>query len=261
MSKLADVESRSWAWLFEHAWRPNPETKQRLRLNVPDTVLFSEAEPTLWLFTTKEGELKRKSSDKLKMTLIRDQLLLRASEMVARSENIGRPRQPSHEYVAVVRYGSARTLASEMHAIVLDEVTVDKMAKDRPGGILSLQLFVPTRAESGSRFRCEAIRDAHNKLRFRCEKLCYLGNEKGAPHPRSQEVSDESAGAAAFGADDRASTAAFALKSNMRGFNSRLEESVARLVAHLEAVSHVRVVSIEADFIQDATREGHAEES
>ena len=60
MSKLADVESRSWAWLFEHAWRPNPETKQRLRLNVPDTVLFSEAEPTLWLFTTKEGELKRK---------------------------------------------------------------------------------------------------------------------------------------------------------------------------------------------------------
>ena len=50
---------RGWAWVFEQAWRPHPDTQERLRMHVPDTVLFNEGEPFLWVFTSKEGQLKR----------------------------------------------------------------------------------------------------------------------------------------------------------------------------------------------------------
>ena len=42
------VTPRGWAWVFEQAWQPHPETHERLRLQVPDTVLFNESEPMLW---------------------------------------------------------------------------------------------------------------------------------------------------------------------------------------------------------------------
>ena len=177
---LEAPEQRSWAWLFEHAWQPHPDTNERLRLHVPDTVIYRDGQPVLWVFTTKEGELKRKGSDKLKTPLVRDQLLQRASECASGSGVDTR-------YIAVARSGHLKSLASDVTSAVLDAGAVHEMTKQgMPGSLLSLQQFVPARAGSGSRFRCEATRDPKTTLlRFRCDKLCYLGGLGGrdAPHP------------------------------------------------------------------------------
>jgi hypothetical protein len=239
---MGDPEQRRWVWLFEHAWQPHPDTKERLRLHVPDTVIYRDGEPVLWVFTTKEGELKRKGSDKLKTLLVRDQLLQRASERAFGSGGDTR-------YIAVARSGHMKSQASDVTTAVLEAGAVHEMTKQAmPASLLSLQQFVPARAGSGSRFRCEATRDPKTMvLRFRIDKLCYLGALGGrdAPHPRSAE------GEAAQAVLSEPPQPAFALRCVMQAFNAQLEGFVNRLVSHVEAVSHVRVISIEADFVQD----------
>ena len=240
---LEAPEQRSWAWLFEHAWQPHPDTNERLRLHVPDTVMYRDGQPVLWVFTTKEGELKRKGSDKLKTPLVRDQLLQRASECASGS-GVGT------RYIAVARSGHLKSLASDVTSAVLDAGAVHEMAKQAmPDSLLSLQQFVPARAGTNSRFRCEATRDPKTTLlRFRCDKLCYLGGLGGrdAPHPRSAE------GEAAQAACSEPLQPVFALRCVMQAFNAQLERLVNRLVSHVEAVSHLRVIHIEADFVQDS---------
>ena len=83
----------------------------------------------------------------------------------------------------------------------------------------------------------------------RVDKLCYLGRSTGAdaPHPHADVEGGGSASAGGGGGGG----GAFALKSFMTAFNKELEDCVKRLVSHVEAVSRVRVMQIEADFIQD----------
>ena len=64
----------AWHWIWRHICRERPDTGKRLNLLVSSTVLFSRGEPTLWVFTSKSGEVMRRMSDKLKPHIVRDQL-------------------------------------------------------------------------------------------------------------------------------------------------------------------------------------------
>ena len=58
MAAKADAATpRGWAWIFEHAWRAHPETGERLRLHVADTVLFNEAERVRVLARVRQAVL------------------------------------------------------------------------------------------------------------------------------------------------------------------------------------------------------------
>ncbi len=46
--------------IYNYLWKCPKEIAENLKLNIPDTVLFSNNVPTEWIFTNKEGFLKKK---------------------------------------------------------------------------------------------------------------------------------------------------------------------------------------------------------
>ena len=96
-SLLSREEEQGWPWVWELIGRPRPETHQRLRIRVADTVVFREGYPRTWVFTSKTGDVLRKAPDKLKNELIKEHLLRTAVEhnnRVAAVERRGRPSSP-----------------------------------------------------------------------------------------------------------------------------------------------------------------------
>ena len=96
-SLLGREEEQGWPWVWELIGRPRPETRQRLRIRVADTVMFREGYPRTWVFTSKTGDVLRKAPDKLKNELIKEHLLRTAVEhnnRVAAVERRGRPSSP-----------------------------------------------------------------------------------------------------------------------------------------------------------------------
>ena len=239
---LEAPEQRSWAWLFEHAWQPHPDTNERLRLHVPDTVMYRDGQPVLWVFTTKEGELKRKGSDKLKTPLVRDQLLQRASECASGS-GIGT------RYIAVARSGHLKSLASDVTSAVLDAGALHEMAKQvMPDSLLSLQQFVPARAGTNSRFPAQGHARPQDDVAPLPMRQALL---PGRPRRERCAAPALGGGEAAQAACSEPLHPVFALRCVMQAFNAQLERLVNRLVSHVEA-SHLRVIHIEADFVQDS---------
>jgi hypothetical protein len=52
--------------IYQLLWlRTNKLTKNKFSFSVPDTVLFNDNVPSLWIFTSKSGHIKRKRVDKL----------------------------------------------------------------------------------------------------------------------------------------------------------------------------------------------------
>ena len=96
-SLLGREEEQGWPWVWELIGRPRPETHQRLRIRVADTVVFRDGYPRTWVFTSKTGDVLRKAPDKLKNELIKEHLLRTAVEhnnRVAAVERRGRPSSP-----------------------------------------------------------------------------------------------------------------------------------------------------------------------
>ena len=146
-SLLGREEEQGWPWVWELIGRPRPETHQRLRIRVADTVVFREGYPRTWVFTSKTGDVLRKAPDKLKNELIKEHLLRTAVEhnnRVAAVERRGRPSSPPRRKGPG---GRARMLSE-------DEVTGLLKAEGGGGlldGMLALQQHVPSRVGSRSK--------------------------------------------------------------------------------------------------------------
>ena len=48
-SLLGREEEQGWPWVWELIGRPRPETHQRLRIRVADTVIFRDGYPRTWV--------------------------------------------------------------------------------------------------------------------------------------------------------------------------------------------------------------------
>ena len=105
----------SWGFLIRQLCQPRPDTGQRCRLLIADTALLAEGEVVLWAFTSKEGEVLKRGSDKMKYALVRDEFQRRSMDD---SHN-------PHRYTSVVRRGGG--LASDVKAVVLTDEALDDL--------------------------------------------------------------------------------------------------------------------------------------
>ena len=256
-SLLGREEEQGWPWVWELIGRPRPETHQRLRIRVADTVVFREGYPRTWVFTSKTGDVLRKAPDKLKNELIKEHLLRTAVEhnnRVAAVERRGRPSSPPRRKGPG---GRARMLSE-------DEVSGLLKAEGGGGlldGMLALQQHVPSRVGSNTRLRVEARLDRTvERFRFKHSKLCYLGaaaataDAPGSPMkaPAPAAGGTEAAPPPQYSAAPTGPAApAFALRSVASALNASLEESVGAIIAHCEEVGRLKLVRLTADFVQD----------
>ena len=67
---------QKWEWLYQHLWRKGAETRgdvPPLQLLIADTVILSPtSELQHWLFTAKDGRVRRKNPDKLTAHTVRE---------------------------------------------------------------------------------------------------------------------------------------------------------------------------------------------
>ena len=237
------VTRRSWFWAFDALSRPKAGGV-RLRINIPDTVLFNENEPVGWLFTSKEGEVLRRHAKRLRLDTICDTLLSYAARdaMYAKS-------RPSQTYALATRSGSESSADVKAHLLTEAEVLTKLQNGGLAGGLLALQTAVPSRGGGGARYRCEAATAKDGiGLRFNVTKLAYLGRPMDCdmPHPRSTE------GAALE------VPSAFDVKCTMQGLIAELNGLTAMIVKHLSEISRSRVVRLQADYILTTARSDEA---
>lgn len=153
----------AWHWVWRHICRERPDTGKRLNLLVSSTVLFSRGEPTLWVFTSKSGEVMRRMSDKLKPHIVRDQLAA-----LSHAEPSNRRR-----YAGVLRSTYPDGAPGQTKARVLDGAGLTDVTAKASASCVAVQQYVHARAGGGSRFRCEAVRTAGKsaQMRYRVFKL------------------------------------------------------------------------------------------
>lgn len=72
-------------WLLFHLWKPNPKTNRCCPLvNVPDTIFYQWAKPTVWYRTVQQGELVRQPKKLITHQYISEDFLGKELEIVAR---------------------------------------------------------------------------------------------------------------------------------------------------------------------------------
>ena len=52
-------ELKNWNWAFQRLWEFCGPVNPACVLNIPDTILFKNAEPTMWLWTNPGGRIAR----------------------------------------------------------------------------------------------------------------------------------------------------------------------------------------------------------
>ena len=237
------VTRRSWFWAFDALGRAKAGGA-RLPLNIPDTVLFTENEAVGWLFTSKEGFVMRRHTKRLRLDTIIDSVLSSASQQSAAANA-----RPSHSYAVAVRNGGESSSDVKAQLLTHSEVLTKVQGGALTGGLLALQVAVPSRAGGGTRYRCEATSAKDGiGLRFLVTKLVYLGRpaDTDAPHPRSTEGAALEVGSA------------FEMKCSMQTLISDLSRHTANIVKHLSEISRSRVVRLQADFMLSAARADEA---
>lgn len=63
--------------LFHMIWRKDTDSKQELLINLPDTILFRNRQPSIWYFSTKKGIILKKSSKNMLLDVIEKEFLRR----------------------------------------------------------------------------------------------------------------------------------------------------------------------------------------
>lgn len=237
------VDSRSWFWTIDalHRSRPGvPGSVGRLHLSIAETVLFNEGEAVAWVFTSKEGEVKRKHTKRLKLETIVESLCIKARHDAELANA-----RPAQRHAVAVRRGNDS--ATDVKCELMPEEDVRAKSGEGgglTGGLLALQCAVHPRGGGGTRYRCEAASSGKGgSLRYTMHKLCYLGApaEADAPHPRSSAGSSLGVGPA------------FSLKCAMNSLNEELQQRTSALISHLNDVGRTRIVRLQADFILSAT--------
>lgn len=53
-------------WLFFHLWKKNPENNQSCPgVFIADSIIYRWAKPFFWYFTTKDGQILRKTKERV----------------------------------------------------------------------------------------------------------------------------------------------------------------------------------------------------
>ncbi|KAM3128080.1 hypothetical protein pb186bvf_019843 [Paramecium bursaria] len=75
--------SLSTEWLFFHLWKKNPDTNQSCPgVFVADTIIYRWAQPYFWYFTSKDGQILRKTKERIFVEQI-EEIFLRNGEITA----------------------------------------------------------------------------------------------------------------------------------------------------------------------------------
>ncbi|KAL3912027.1 MAG: hypothetical protein SGPRY_008478 [Prymnesium sp.] len=228
------TEERPWAWAFRQLARRRADVNTHLSARVVETVLFDGGEPSLWIFTSRDGEVLRRNADKLRLELV--------SERFCGSGPPTSRSSPYEPYATAVRRGVAT--GSRLHALILTESESYRMlrAPDEKSSVVAMQAFVQGASRSGSRFRCRVrIEGAARRPSTSVHKRLYTeGAADGfaCVHPRSPGMFSRVSGSVEH-------------KSHMSAFNAALGHITLGLLRHIEAVSQLQVVQLVADFVTD----------
>ena len=219
----AQPEVQKWEWTFNHIYRKKTEP---LRLHVADTVLLSPTtELMCWLFTTKDGCVKRKNADKLTPSTVCDAFERAAAQFGAfNTQNL----------TTVARRSGAG-------ASILDEAAMRDLTKDSGdlSGIVALQLYVHSKGGNATRYVCEyALDRARSFVRTTVHKRVYLGADGLTPHVSGARGSEKK-------------PVAHHVNCGVRWLNDKLCQATRDLVLRLEMHSRQTVLHYNAEFILD----------
>jgi hypothetical protein len=197
---------------------------KKLKLRLIDVVLFEDdGRPTAWLFTSKEGEVKKKSSSSLTLTNVYKRFVFLASGDTKSSK--------SHAAVAYLADGSQVPLSTQVLAEVL--LSGPKLGRLKTGGrVKALRAYIHQRGGHGSGFRNTfKVRDRDHKKKPITSTQRLLALDEQVSSNKKIVYCD--------------------LKSTATKLNASLDEVTARLVAFLEKEQNKRCWYVEADFVVD----------
>lgn len=209
----AELVTQPWEWVFTHLARKSAGTTlPSLPLQIADTVLLSPTtELTTWLFTSRDGTVRRKNSDKLTPANVRE-AFERASLRFAAFN--------TQSLTTVVRRSGAG-------AQILDDAAMRDLTKDSGdlSGIVALQLYMHPKGGNGTRYVCEYELDrATLRIRTSFHKRVYLG---------SNGIESNRYGAAPEGQSGNAPQA-YPIACNARAINENLAEKTRLLADRLQ---------------------------
>ena len=130
----SEAVSKSALWVWQTLWRPEQQTK--ITLNIADAVLFKRGAIDKWIFTSKKGEVLKKSAE----STVRKQIHARFVHLARNDAN-------------------ARQCVAEVHNLdgssqVLDKSAWDTFMKNASFlNVSSIQSFIMPKGGYGSSFR------------------------------------------------------------------------------------------------------------
>ena len=225
----AEPEVQPWVWTFQHMLtRGSSDALPPLKLKIADTVLLSATtELTTWLFTAKDGTVRRKNSNKLTPATVREVFEKEALNFAA---------------------FNTRSLTTLVHRNgvppnILDETEMRSLTKDTGdlSGIAALQLYIQSKGGNGTRYVCEYVLDrVAQRVRCSVHKRVYLGQVDGI-------------GASIYGNPAAAGPrpVAYPINCSMRQLNDHLVESTRELARRLEMISKQTILHFNAQFVLD----------
>ena len=150
-------------WIFDRMWRRG---ELKLRMRIADTILLEAAELGSWLFTDKEGNVKRKNRDKLAPAVASAEFERSAAKLHKLHVGAGTG------YVAVA-------LSTSGESTLLTAIALSEMMRDSHflQCTAALQLFVPSHGGNGTQYRCDYTRDGRHALgaTLAVSKVAFLG--------------------------------------------------------------------------------------
>lgn len=211
--------THSSAWAME-----NLVGNASLRLGIPDTILFKDGAPQIWLFTSKTGDVLNKRS--LRKSSIKE----RFTRLFATN-----PNNP-HQRVATVRFmdGTVRNLGREAFKEMMNKFPVTEP------GIVSIQCYMQGKGASGTVYR--------NSYRVVNDKgLAVTGTSSFTTLPSEK--------AAAAAPSSTWSEREIKLEKCMApGINKALDAVTLSVVRYVEAEQDkpTRILSLRCDYVVDA---------
>lgn len=197
-----------------------------LRLGIPDTILFKDGAPQIWLFTSKTGDVLNKRS--LRKSSIKE----RFTRLFATN-----PNNPNQR-VAMVRFmdGTVRNLGREAFKEMMN-----KFPATEPG-IMSIQCYMQGKGASGTVYR--------NSYRVVNDKgLAVTGTSSFTTLPP-----DKTAAAAAAPSSTWSEREIKLEKCMASSINKALDAVTLSVVRYLEAEQDkpTRILSLRCDYVVDA---------
>jgi hypothetical protein len=228
MAKLKPVksETKSTTECWSLLWAPGKHAK-KLKLKIIDVVLFEpDGTPSMWLFTSKEGTVKRKSAQSLNLENVYKRFVFLGSDDVKNSK--------THAAVAYLTDGEQVPISAKVLSEIL--LTGPKVGRLKSGGkVRALRAYIHQKGGHGSGFRNTF------KTKDRDHKAFITSTQRLLP--LTEQVS---ANKKVHYRD---------LKSTATKLNSMLDRCTGAMVKFLEDEQKKRCWYVEADYVVDQSNQ------